>query len=199
MGPVQVLLTMWLGTMFTYSASMKLVHYDLQASLLAPYRILPRSFAVAGGLALPWVELLAGVALLFGLFPPIGALLSAGLGASFACGTGWVLVRGAKVPCGCAGAGSGIVGRGTLVRALMIIAGSLLALALSPSGLPPPVAACACAIAGAPSTLVLRQRHRQDPMHRHHVRTHVDVAPDESARLRMLLASSMPIELSTQL
>lgn len=184
--PLSALMTIWLGTLFVYSASLKLARYDRAGSLLTLYGVLPRSLASATGFALPWVEMTAGFLLLFTLFPPAGALLGIFLGTIFAYAATRVLIRGSKVPCGCTGSDRDLVSRGTLSRALMIVGTASLLLALAPPNLPPLAATGLCAIAIAPSVGLAVRRSRAPQQHRHR---HVEATYDELKRLRELLDS----------
>lgn len=49
-GVLGMVLTVWLGLLFVFSASLKLARYGESASLLRPYRILPPSLASLVGL-----------------------------------------------------------------------------------------------------------------------------------------------------
>lgn len=191
MEPLSGLLTVWLGTMFVYSAGLKFTRYDRAHSLLAPYRILPRRLAAAAGLALPWAELLAGLLLLLDLLAPGGPLLSLFLGASFAYAAASALLRRAKVPCGCTGSDRDAVGRATLLRALTIVASSSLLLVLAPAKIPLIGATALCVIATAPSVWLAFERRRVRQMYGYRHR-HVEVTPDELKRLRTLLDLPSP-------
>jgi hypothetical protein len=119
---VALLLTIvstWLGSMFVYSAGLKLARYDGAASLVTGYRVLPRPVASAAGFLLPWLELLAGGGLLVAIYP-LGPALAVSLGTVFAYSSFRVLLRGDDVPCGCTGNVHDRVNRTTLVRALVI-------------------------------------------------------------------------------
>jgi len=113
-------LLVWLGTMFIYTAGLKLVYYDQANRLIHPYGILPRRISTLIGYLLPWTELLAGILLLSGVFFPVGPLIGLILGVSFAYAAARVLRQGAEVPCGCIGMTGDRVDFTTLARALFI-------------------------------------------------------------------------------
>ncbi len=125
---IYLILTVWLGTLFVYSAGLKFVRYEKAGSSIRPYAILPRGIDSVIGFILPWVEALTGIFLLINILFPIGPLLAAALGTSFVFASSCVLQRGTQIPCGCTGGTKDRVTRTTLVRAMFITASSLLLL-----------------------------------------------------------------------
>jgi uncharacterized membrane protein YphA (DoxX/SURF4 family) len=75
------------------------------AQTVANYRLLPDAAVTLTALALPWLELVAGVALLLGLFSDSAALLLALVAAGLAAAVGTAQARGLTIHCGCFGAG----------------------------------------------------------------------------------------------
>lgn len=125
MALIAMIIMAWLGSMFVYSAGLKIAHYDTASSLIKPYRVLPPRIGVVAGLVLPFVELLTGILLLLGFLFPTGPMLGVILGITFAYASFRVLRRGANIPCGCAGATQDRVTWTTFIRALFITAASL--------------------------------------------------------------------------
>ena len=126
---ISTLTRAWLGSLFLYSAALKLVNYRESWRSVRQYGILPKRLSDATGLALPWAELLAGVSFLFGWMHPLGALLGTLLGGSFAFAAQQVVKQEAKVSCGCTGGTQDEdVDQTTVVRGLTIAAASLLVL-----------------------------------------------------------------------
>lgn len=125
-----ILTRTWLGSMFLYSASLKLLDYKQSGRIVKRYAILPDRASIIASFALPWAELLAAISLLFGQFYPIGPLLSTMLGSSFVYASRSVLKRGTDVPCGCIGHTEGKVSKTTLNRGLAITISSLFILTL---------------------------------------------------------------------
>jgi uncharacterized membrane protein YphA (DoxX/SURF4 family) len=80
---------------------------DLPASVRATraYAILPEALVPLAGNALPFVEILIGFFLLFGLLARWAALAYLLLLAAFVVGTIWVWVKGIQIECGCFGGG----------------------------------------------------------------------------------------------
>lgn len=126
---ISTLTRAWLGSLFLYSAALKLVNYRQTWRSVRQYGILPKRLSDATGLALPWAELLAGVSFLFGWMYPLGSLVGTLLGGSFAFAARQVVKQEAKVSCGCTGgAADHDVDQTTVNRGLAIALGSLLVL-----------------------------------------------------------------------
>lgn len=158
----------WLGTMFVYSAALKLAHYDQAGRTVTPYRIAPQRLEGAAGFALPWAELFAAASLLLGRLYPFGPLVSAMLGSAFAYGSFDVTRRRADVPCGCTGSTSERVTRATLGRAVAITSGSLLVLAArrrTYSRLPAVFVVCASLLSIVPALIDVSGRVRHARRH----------------------------------
>jgi len=94
------------GAVFVYAGVLK-VRDPLQfANDLSNYRIFPWSVGVRLAFYLPWLEILAGLALIFhrifaGALAITGALMLAFIGATI-----WTKMLGINVACGCFGAAS---------------------------------------------------------------------------------------------
>lgn len=126
---ISTLTRAWLGSLFLYSAALKLINYRDTWRAVRQYGILPKRLSDATGLALPWAELLAGVSFLFGWLSPLGSLLGTLLGGSFAFAARQVVKQEAKVSCGCTGgAADHDVDQTTVNRGLAIAGASLLVL-----------------------------------------------------------------------
>lgn len=82
------------------------------------FHLVPVMFQVPLGHFLPFLEIVLGGALVFGLWSRQAALLAAGLYTAFSLGIVSILVRGMDIDCGCFGDffGSGAVDHLTLVR-----------------------------------------------------------------------------------
>lgn len=120
------LLRSWLGTMFLYSASLKLVNYKHSTTSIQKYGILPPRASKFAGIVLPWAELIAGASLLLGWLQPLGSILGLLLGSSFIYASQSVLKQNRDVPCGCTGSADESVGKTTLRRGVAISVGALL-------------------------------------------------------------------------
>jgi len=151
---VRMLSWLWLGSLFTYTGSIKLLEsreHNLRA--IKGYRILPDAVAMLVAAGLPWFELSTGLLILVAADSPIGASAAVAAGSVFALSSATVLLRSIDTSCGCAGRASDRVGKGTLVRALAIALAGLVALAL-PVSWPPSIGTIAFAVALAPAARV---------------------------------------------
>ena len=93
-----------LAFVFLASALGKLRDRRAFAAIVLDYRVLPRPWARAFAVVLPWLEVAAGLMLLAGLGTKIGAALSGVLLLSFTLAVGVNLLRGRKnLDCECAG------------------------------------------------------------------------------------------------
>jgi len=90
-----------IGVIFVYTG---LIHIGDPAGFVqavAAYRILPPFAVNAFALLLPWVELLAGLAIATGIGMPGGALAAIGMLAAFLIALSLSLYRGLDIACGC--------------------------------------------------------------------------------------------------
>jgi uncharacterized membrane protein YphA (DoxX/SURF4 family) len=90
-----------IGGLFIYTSLPKLLRPDEFARLVAGYRILHPDMVNLVGIALPWVELMAGAFLLIGILPQSSAALIAGMLAVFMAAGVLALARGLEISCGC--------------------------------------------------------------------------------------------------
>lgn len=127
---MQIILTgvlIWLGTLFLYTGSVKLLRYRQTISSIGQLNIVPNSFTSVAGYLLPPVELLTGIALFYGPIQPLGIALVTSLGLSFALGSALILRRKADAPpCGCTANESDKVSFMTLGRAGAIASSGIL-------------------------------------------------------------------------
>lgn len=90
-----------LGALFIYASTGKIADPAAFAAIIANYRILPETPAVATAVVLPWIEALCGLALITGRFEKGAALLVCLMMVVF---IGLILYngyRGLNVACGC--------------------------------------------------------------------------------------------------
>ena len=92
---------MILGVIFFYAGIIKI--YDPQGFALAVYNyhILPGFLINPVAVILPWVEVIAGAALILGIMVQGSSLIVSGLLVIFLCAIGAALVRGLDISCGC--------------------------------------------------------------------------------------------------
>ncbi|MEO8430266.1 MAG: MauE/DoxX family redox-associated membrane protein [Acidobacteriota bacterium] len=90
-----------LGGIFVAAAIPKIADPPSFAHMIYNYRLLPGGLVGAAALWMPWVELLAGLALVAGVWRRGGALLAGGLLVLFVAAVGINLARGHAIDCGC--------------------------------------------------------------------------------------------------
>ncbi len=113
------------GGVFIWSGMLKILHPLDFAQNVAAYELFPQWMSLLAGLALPWVEAVAGLLLVLGLFRRGAALVAAGLLLSFIVLVAVTMVRGLSLTCGCFGSFSGKVGWTLLVQDVMLLILSL--------------------------------------------------------------------------
>jgi len=90
-----------LGIFFIVAALPKLVDPPSFAHMICNYRIVPGAFVNALALAMPWFELLAGLALILGIWTRTSAALVGALLLVFISAISLNLARGNAIECGC--------------------------------------------------------------------------------------------------
>ncbi len=97
-----VLLTRaFLGLLFIVVSLEKIVEPAAFAQSIANYKIVGPPLTVVLATVLPWLELLCGFALLFGIFLRGSSLLLSGMLVVFTAGVISALLRGLDIACGC--------------------------------------------------------------------------------------------------
>jgi hypothetical protein len=94
-----------LGGTFLVTSFGKLVdiqHYSV--AVVYNYELLPESLAIAFGWALPFIELLCALGLIFGVLTRLSSFGTASLSISFFVAKAILLSRGVDIECGCLGA-----------------------------------------------------------------------------------------------
>ena len=87
--------------MFVVAALPKIADPPAFAHMIYNYRLMPGGLVNALALVLPWVELLAGLALILGVWKKEAAVVAAVLLLVFIVAIGINLARGHAVDCGC--------------------------------------------------------------------------------------------------
>ena len=90
-----------LGVVFIVAAAPKIADPPGFAHMIANYRLFPAALVHAAALVLPWIEMLSGIALVFGVFGRTAGKLVAALLAVFLIAIGINLARDRAVQCGC--------------------------------------------------------------------------------------------------
>ena len=110
-----------LGCMFIMSSLPKIQRpYEFLGSIYG-YELVGPKMGVLVAMVLPWVELLAGVCLVGGVFVGGALLASVGMGVLFTFVLGSALYRHLDISCGCfSNPGAGKISYLTLIRAIVI-------------------------------------------------------------------------------
>lgn len=90
-----------LGLFFVIAALPKLVDPPSFAHMIYNYRIVPGAFVNLMALVMPWFELLAGLALILGIWTRTSAALIGALLLVFVAAISLNLARGNAIDCGC--------------------------------------------------------------------------------------------------
>jgi uncharacterized membrane protein YphA (DoxX/SURF4 family) len=90
-----------LGVIFIAAALPKIVDPPSFAHMIYNYRIVPGSLVNLSALAMPWVELLCGVALVLGIWRGTARTLIAAMLVTFIIAISINLIRGNAIDCGC--------------------------------------------------------------------------------------------------
>jgi putative oxidoreductase len=90
-----------LGLLFIAAALPKIVDPPSFAHMIYNYRIVPGALINAMALVLPWAELLAGIALVLGIWPRSATALVGAMLAVFIVAISINLARGHAIDCGC--------------------------------------------------------------------------------------------------
>jgi putative oxidoreductase len=111
-----------LGGLFVYAGLQKYLHpYEFAEAVLA-YRLLPEGLVGLTVVALPWVEIAAGLSLLVGLKRRSCLLILAGLVAVFLVAIFITMARGLNIDCGCGLFFQRQVGWGAVAEDLVLLA-----------------------------------------------------------------------------
>ncbi len=100
--PYAVFVTrVFIGLLFIVSSLEKIVDPTAFTQSIVSYKLLPASISVVIATVLPWLELLCGFAVLFGVFLRGSSLLLSLMIATFTIAVVTALVRGLDISCGC--------------------------------------------------------------------------------------------------
>jgi hypothetical protein len=156
--------SLWLASLFLYSAALKFVYYERVGAVARAYQFMPAAVATATGFVLPWIEAGAGFLLLVPGLVVVGASSTAVLGGAFALAVSRTIRRGGDHDCGCAGpTRQEPVSRLTAARAVFVSVVSLaivtgVTLGATEYVVPWPLAVMVALLALVPAALELRAR-----------------------------------------
>jgi len=123
-GPVQYLCCFILGGLFIYASIDKIVNPHAFAKIIHNYQLMPGIFIYAMAIIFPWVEMIAGLSLVSGIFKRTAAIILSGMLLGFTIAISINLIRGLKFDCGCfstVATQSGSDPVGLLIRDILIL------------------------------------------------------------------------------
>ena len=89
------------GSIFIYFSYDKIIDPLTFAKLASNYDIIPFNLEYIGALVLPWIEIIVGICLLFGVFIELSTSLSIGMFIFFILMLSQAYLRGKSIDCGC--------------------------------------------------------------------------------------------------
>lgn len=104
---IAFVLRLLVGGAFIYAGSLKALDPAGFAQAVDNFRLLPYPLSCAIGVYLPWLEILAGAALVIGIFRAGATLLLGGLLVAFLVVLASAWARGLDISCGCFGHSTG--------------------------------------------------------------------------------------------
>lgn len=113
---VDLLFRWGVGAIFVYAGVQKIIDPAGFARTIFGYGILPGELVNLVAIVLPWVEVLAGGALLAGVWPVSASWVISGLLLLFMAAIVFNIARGYTFDCGCFGSGSDPAGWATVWR-----------------------------------------------------------------------------------
>ena len=111
-----------LGGLFVYAGAVKVLDPLDFAQNIRNYQLVGQSLSFVAAIVLPWLEILAGLALILGVWTRGAALAITGLLVFFIVLTAVTMVRGLDVDCGCFGSLSRKSGWGVILEDLGMLA-----------------------------------------------------------------------------
>jgi len=92
---------------FIYAAILKIAYPNEFSQMIANYKLLPDSFINILAIILPWIEISAGLLLLFGVAVKENSVIISGMLIVFIIAIAISLARGLNIDCGCFGTANG--------------------------------------------------------------------------------------------
>ena len=89
------------GGVFVYASVDKVLHPEQFARIIFNYHLVPASWINLAALVLPFVELVAGLFLIFGIWPKSAGLILTSLTLVFILALAVNWIRGVSLECGC--------------------------------------------------------------------------------------------------
>ena len=98
-----VIARLGLGGVFIFAGVLKIIDPAGFALNVANFRLAPHEWINLIAITLPWIEVLAGVLLIAGIWPQASALVIGGMTVVFLGAIGSAVARGLDIECGCFG------------------------------------------------------------------------------------------------
>ena len=98
-----IVVRVFLGVILGWAGVVKIRNPEAFIKIVKAYNFLPEELVVLWGIFLPWIELVTGLFLFFGLWHKSAVLSSSGLFLTFAAAVSINILRGADITCGCFG------------------------------------------------------------------------------------------------
>ncbi len=118
-----VLLRLIIGGVFVFAGVVKIINPAGFATDIGNYRLLPHEWINLLAITLPWIEVVAGLLLIVGLWSRASALVIGVMLVVFLIAIGQAVVRGLNISCGCFGTVEGRkVGLTALAQDVVLLA-----------------------------------------------------------------------------
>ncbi|HSL90816.1 MAG TPA: MauE/DoxX family redox-associated membrane protein [Ignavibacteriaceae bacterium] len=115
-----------LGFIFIYAGAEKISDPAGFSTSISNYKLLPLYTVNFFAITMPWIEIIAGILLVFGIAVKENALIINAMLIVFLIAISISLARGLSIDCGCFGKGNQIGVQKLIENTLMFLAGSLL-------------------------------------------------------------------------
>lgn len=115
-----------LGFVFIYAGAEKITDPEGFSTSISNYRLLPVFLVNIAAIVMPWIEITAGLFLIFGILVKENTIIINSLLLVFIVAIAISLARGLSIDCGCFGKGNEIGIQKLIENSLMFIAGLLL-------------------------------------------------------------------------
>ena len=98
---IQLIANFTLGGLFVYASISKIMYPFEFSKIIYNYRLLPDFLINFTAVTLPWIELISGILLVFGIFTRSSAIILSSLLIIFIIAIGISIIRGIDLSCGC--------------------------------------------------------------------------------------------------
>ena len=100
---IDIAIRLVLGGVFVFAGVVKIIDPATFATDIGNYRLLPHEWNNLLAITLPWIEVVAGVLLIAGIWARASALVIAVMLVVFLAAIGQAVARGLNISCGCFG------------------------------------------------------------------------------------------------